>query len=164
MDLSKLNKFVKRERYQSPTPHEAVADIAASQAEYFIKFDALSGYWQCPLSNESQHLTNCITPFGRYMFQRAPFRICSNSEYYNKRMNQAMAGNIHVRKIVDDVIAIDSNYTSHVRHVRSILQICVEKEIPLKREKFVFAQKEATFCGYVVSGNRYCIHPHTAQV
>ena len=31
--LSKLSKFVKRERYQSPTPHEAVADIAASQAE-----------------------------------------------------------------------------------------------------------------------------------
>ena len=98
------------------------------------------------------------------MFQRAPFGICSNSEHYNRRMDQAMAGIIHLRKIVDDVIAIDSNYTNHVRHVRSILQRCVEKGISLKREKFVFAQKEATFYGYVVSGNGYCIHPHTAQI
>ena len=35
--------------------------------------------------------------------------------------------------------------------------------ISLKREKFVFAQKEATFCGYVVSGNGYSIYPDTAQ-
>ena len=125
----------------------------------------LSGHWQCPLSNKKQHLTNCITPFGWYMFQRAPSGICSNSEHYNRRMDQAMAGIMHVRKIVDDVIAIDINYTNHVRHVRSILQRCVEKKISSKRDKFVFAQKEATFCGYVVSRNGYCIiHPHTAQV
>ena len=99
------------------------------------------------------------------MLQRAPFGICSNSEHYNCRMDQAMAGIIHMRKIVDDVIGIDSNDTNHVRHVRSILQRCVEKGISLKRDKFVFAQKEATFCGYVVSENGYCIiHPHTAQV
>ena len=28
VDLSRLNKYVRRERYQSPTPAEAVADIA----------------------------------------------------------------------------------------------------------------------------------------
>ena len=110
-----------------------------------------------PLSDESQHLITFITPFGRYMSKRAPFG------HYNCRMDEAMAGILHVRKIVDDVIAYDSTYTDHVRHVRSILQRCVEKGISLKREKFVFAQKEATFCGYVVSGNGYCIHPDTAQ-
>ena len=57
-------------------------------------------------------------------------------------MVEAMSGILHVRKIVDDVIAYDSkyNYTEHGKQVGSILQRCVDKCISLKREKFVFAQ------------------------
>ena len=43
VDLSHLNKFVKRERYQSTTPAQAVADIAAENAKIFTKLDALKG-------------------------------------------------------------------------------------------------------------------------
>ena len=63
VDLSNLNRFVIRERYQSPTPAEAVADIAASEAKML---DALKGYHQCPLDQVSQSLTTFITPFGQY--------------------------------------------------------------------------------------------------
>ena len=44
VDLSRLNRFVKRERYQSATPAEAVADIAEEKAKMFTKFVALKGY------------------------------------------------------------------------------------------------------------------------
>ena len=47
MDLSKLNRYVKRERYQSNTPAQAVADIAAENARIFTKLDALKEYHQC---------------------------------------------------------------------------------------------------------------------
>ena len=40
VDLSKLNRFVLRERYQSPAPAEAVADITANEAKYFTVIDA----------------------------------------------------------------------------------------------------------------------------
>ena len=43
IDLSKLNRYVRRERYQSPTPAEAVADIAASEARVFTILDAKKG-------------------------------------------------------------------------------------------------------------------------
>ena len=64
VDLSRLNRYVKRERYQSLTPAQAVADIAADKA-------------QCPLDPESQLLTTFITPFGRFKFLRAPYGISS---------------------------------------------------------------------------------------
>ena len=65
VDLSKLNKYVKRERYPSIMPAAAVADIAQAKAKYFTVFDALKGYHQCPLDERSQKLTTFITPFGR---------------------------------------------------------------------------------------------------
>ena len=41
VDLSHLNKYIKRERYQCPTPAQAVTDIASDNAQGFTKFDAL---------------------------------------------------------------------------------------------------------------------------
>ena len=68
VDLPHLNCFVIRKQYQSPTPAEAVADIAASHTQVFTVLDALKGYHQCPLDQESQILTTFITPFGKYKY------------------------------------------------------------------------------------------------
>ena len=38
-----------------------------AKAKYFTVFDALKGYHQCPLDEESQKLTTFITPFGRHV-------------------------------------------------------------------------------------------------
>ena len=57
VDLSHLNHFVIREKHQSLTPAQAIADIAASDAKYFTVIDALKGYHQCPLDQQSQPLT-----------------------------------------------------------------------------------------------------------
>ena len=57
VDLSHLNCFIIRERHQSPTPAEAVADIAASKAKVFMVLDALKGYHQCPLDQVSRSIT-----------------------------------------------------------------------------------------------------------
>ena len=49
VDLSHLNKYVVCERYQSQTPAQAVADIAATDEKVFAILGALKGYHQCPL-------------------------------------------------------------------------------------------------------------------
>ena len=64
VDLSKLNKYVRQERYPSVTPAKAVTDIHRSQAKFFTVSNALKGYHQCPLDKESQKLTSFNTPFG----------------------------------------------------------------------------------------------------
>ena len=73
VDLSKLNRFVLRERYQSPTMAEVVADITASEAKYFTVMDATKGYHQCPLAEDSQEHTTFITPFGLFKYLHAPY-------------------------------------------------------------------------------------------
>ena len=71
VDLSRLNRYVHREQHQSPTPAEAVADIAANEAQIFTVLDAKKGYHQCLMerAKPSQLLTTFITPFGHFKYR-----------------------------------------------------------------------------------------------
>ena len=117
-DLSHLHCFVVRERYQSPTPAQAVADIAASDAKYFTVIDALKEYHQCPLDQHSQLLTTFIAPFGRFKYLRTPYGISSISEHYSRRMTGAFKGLSGFRCVVDDFVICDGNITDHIAHVK----------------------------------------------
>ena len=163
VDLSHLNRYVKRERYQSATPAQAVADITAEDAKIFTKMDAKKGYHQCPLDEGSQDLTTFITPFGRFKFLRAPYGISSISEHYNRRMDEAFDGLLGFRRVVDDVVIYDNDPTQHTQHVRQFLQRCVEKKITLNVDKWKFAQSAVTFAGLCLSPEGYHVDPSIIQ-
>ena len=70
VDLPKLNRYVCTERYQSPTPAEAVADIATTEAQVFTILDTKKGYHQCLMDEQSELLTTFLTPFGRFKYKQ----------------------------------------------------------------------------------------------
>ena len=151
VDLSHLNKYVKRERYQLATPAQAVADISAENAKIFTKLDAMKGYHQCSLDEESQTLTTFITPFVRFKYLRAPYGISSISEHYNRRMDEAFA--------VDDIIIYNNNAAQYTDHVRQFLQRCAECQITLNTDKWKFSQDKIDFAGFTISAEGYCTDP-----
>ena len=157
VDLSHLNKYVQRERYQSSTLAEAVADIASNNTKIFTKLDALKGYHQCPLNEESQLLTTFITPFGRFKYLRAPYGISSISEHYNRRMDEAFAGLTGYRRVVDDIVIYDSDSTQHAKHVRQFLQRCSEQRITLNPDKWEYTKPQVTFAGFNLDKDGYSI-------
>ena len=122
VDLSKLNHYVRWERYQSPTPAEAVTDMATEDAKFFTVIDAMKGYHQCPLDEKSQALMTFITPFGCYKYLRAPYGLSSIAEHYNRRMAEAFEGLTGFRRIVDDIVIYDRDEASHMDHMRQFLQ------------------------------------------
>ncbi len=157
VDFSSLNRYVKRERFQSTPPALAVANIADSKAKYFTVFDAFKGYHQCPLDEDSQLLTTFITPFGRFKFLRAPFGISSISEHYDRRMYEAFQGLHDFRRVVDDVVVYDEDLTTHITHVRQFLQRCEDCGISLGKDKFQFCRTEVVFAGFCLSKDGYHI-------
>jgi len=155
VDLSHLNRFVRREQYQSSTPSQAVADIAATKAKFFTVLDAMKGYHQCPLDRGSQLLTTFITPFGRFKYLRAPYGICSISEHYDRRMAEAFAGLTGFRHVVDDIIIYDEDEIEHAAHVQQFLKQCLDKQIALNLDKCKFSQTSMTFAGFTMSAEGY---------
>ena len=64
VDLTNLNRHVKRPFHPLTSPKDAVASVS-NRARCFSVVDAVHGYWQIPLEESSQHLTICVTPWGR---------------------------------------------------------------------------------------------------
>ena len=109
VDLSHLNRFVVWERYQFLTPAQTVADIAASDAKFFTVIDALKGYHQRPIDQESQPFTTFIKPFGKFKYLHAPYGISSISEHYNHCMTEAFKGLSGFSCVVNDFVIYDGN-------------------------------------------------------
>ena len=102
VDLTHLNKCVRRERHPIPAVKQSLAQLAGAQM--FTTLDANSGFWQIPLDRESALLTTFITPFGRYCFHRLPFGITSAPEHFQRRMSDLLAGLEGVVCMMDDIL------------------------------------------------------------
>lgn len=156
VDLTRLNKFVKRPTYPVRSPHDAIAAMGPG-ARWFTTMDAKMGYFQISIAEEDQDLTCFITPWGRYKFKRAVMGLVSSGDEYNRRGDQAIGDVQRTLKIVDDILAYDNSYKEHLTHVISLLQRCDEFGITLNAEKFNFAAPEVDYCGYCVSRQGYTV-------
>ena len=74
LDPLDLNKAVKREHYPLRTVEEVAATLA--EARVFSALDAISGFYQIRLAEESTWLTTLNTPFARFKFERLSFGFC----------------------------------------------------------------------------------------
>ena len=71
---------------------------------YMTKVDANSGYWQVPLSEESQELTTFIMLIGRFCCTCGPYGLSSMQEILGKKMDIVIEGLTRVVKSADDFL------------------------------------------------------------
>ena len=153
MDLTRLNRYVKRPIYPVRSPHDAVASIG-TDAFWITTMDAKMGYFQVKIADEDQDLKCFITPWDRFTFKRTPMGLVSSGDENNRRGDQALGDSPRTVKIVDDDLAYDA-YKDHLVHVITILQCCDQYGIILNADKFRFAQDNVDFCGYTITAEGY---------
>ena len=160
VDLTKLNRSVKRERHPMPAVEQILAQIAG--AKVFTKLDANSGFWQIPLSAESALLTTFITPFGRYCFHRLPFGISSAPEHFQRRMSEVLSGLEGVVGLVDDVLIYGKTQEEHGQRLHPVLKRIEEANLTLNRQKCEFSVNRVKFLGQVIDHSG--VHPDPEKV
>jgi hypothetical protein len=85
VDMRDINLFINRPVHPFPSPQDVVKNIKP-ESKYFCSLDALSGYYQILLDEESSFLTTFLLLQGRYRFLRAPmhryekFKLCFFSQ------------------------------------------------------------------------------------
>ena len=147
MDLTHLNKSVRRERHL-PAVEQSLAQLAGARA--FSTLDANSGFWQIPLDRKSALLTTFIAPFGRYCFHRLPFGITSAPEHFQRRMSDILTGLEGVVGMMDDVLVHGRTTEEHDERLDKVLQKLEEAGLTLNRQKCHFSKPQMKFLGQIV--------------
>ena len=66
-DCTKLNRYVRRPVHLFPSVKEIVQAVPAG-TKYFAKMDALHGYFQLAMDEQSSKITKFLFPSGRYRY------------------------------------------------------------------------------------------------
>ena len=151
VDLTRLNKSVRRERHPLPAVEQSLAQLAG--ARVFSTLDANSGFWQIPLDRESTLLTTFITPYGRYCFHRLPFGVTSAPEHFQRRMSDVLTGLEGVVCMMDDVLVHGRTTEEHEERLDKVLQRLQEAGLTLNEQKCHFSQSQVKFLGQVVDSD-----------
>ena len=160
LDPRPLNNAIRREHFQLPTLEDITTRL--SGARVFTKLDANHGYWQIPLSEESQLLTTFNSAFGRYCFIRMPFGIKSAQEVFQKRMSQLLGDLPGVETDIDDILVWGTNQEEHDSRLTAVLKRCEEINLTLNKDKCLFGVSEVSYIGHIL--NATGVQPDPSKV
>ena len=149
VDYTELNKSVQRENYPLPNIDYMLGQISGSK--YFSKLDLNSAYWQLPLSEDSKKLTCFITPFGRFIFNRLPFGLCSAPERYQRTVADILHGIDNCHCLLDDIFVFGATQQQHDETLNNVLTRLSNAGVTLNRDKCEFFVTEINFVGHVIS-------------
>jgi hypothetical protein len=147
-DYTHLNRYLKRPVHPFPSAKEMMQGVKP-ESRFFIKLDAVSGYWQMPVAEEDQHYTTFLLPSGRYKYLRGPMGMAPTSDEWNIRSDKTIEGLDWAEKIVDDTLVQAPTVEALYQRAREVLRRCREHGITISLKKLQ-AGKDIPFAGYLV--------------
>ena len=122
VDYTKINKHIDRPVHPFACPHDIIKGLRAD-SKWFAKLDAVQGYYQIPLDEESANPTTFLLPQGRFRFLRAPMGLNPSSDEWCFRSDIALEG-LNVLKIVDDILVQGPTRQSVIDTLERVLERC----------------------------------------
>ena len=116
----------------------------------FAVFDALKGYWQVELAEESRHLTTFLTEFGRYRYVRAPMGLNASGDEFCLRTDKAITDLPGTKKLVDDILIYAPSHEILLERIMALFKRCQSHGITLSKSKFQYGS-EVKFAGFIVN-------------
>ena len=150
IDPRDLNKAVLREHYPMKTIEDILLEIP--EAKVFSKLDAVSGYWQIKLSQESQKFCTFNTPLGRYSFTRLPYGLKTAGEVYQRSVSNMVQDIEGCEAIVDDILIWGKDIAEHDKRLKQVLDRIRGYGMKLNRSKCEFRRNSISYVGHVLTG------------
>ena len=149
VDLSHLNAQIDRPVHPFVHGTELLKNLDPT-SRVFCKLDAVLGYNQIPLDEESKKLFTFLLHSGRYRCLRAPMGCSASSDEWCKRSDAALVGLPGVHKLVDDILIEAPTYEELFERIENVLNRCVESNITISLKKMQVGES-VIFSGYHVS-------------
>ena len=151
VDLSYLNSFIERPVHPFVAGTELLKNLDPN-SKVFCKLDAVLGYYQIPIDEESKKYFTFLLASGRYRLLRAPMGCSASSDEWCKRSDAALAGIPGVHKLVDDILIEAKDYNELYEKIEQVLQKCVDANITISLKKMQIGET-VIFAGYKISSD-----------
>ena len=127
-DFSEANKWVEHLAHPFAPGNDLLKAIPRS-AQFFCKLDALWGYFQIELDEDSREITTFIHELGIFEYLRAPMGLNASGDKFCRRIDQAIAGLPNFIKLIDDILVWGSTLEDCLQCTENTIKACNDNNI-----------------------------------
>ena len=136
-----------------------ILDFVAGN-EFFSVLDMTSGFWQCPLEEESRKYTAFSTPKGHYQYTVCPQGVKIGPSYFNLCVSRAMRQcKGFALNYFDDIVIFSKNLKEHLKHITAVMKALKEYGFKISAEKSTWIAREVLLLGFIISGAKIRVNP-----
>ena len=149
IDYRKLNSMSNFDAFPLPRMEDLVENLG--DAKFISKLNLTKGYWQIPLSQETQETSAFITPYCLYQFKVMPFGMTSAPATFQRMIQQVLSGLEQFSgAFLDDVIIYSDTFENHLQHVEAVFQRLRNVNLVAKPSKSELGQAQVKYIGNLV--------------
>ena len=124
----------------------------------FSSIDLRSGFYHIVLTPESQKKSAFVTPLGKWEFKRVPFGLTQAPAYFQRVMDEVLAGyHSFSMGYLDDIVVFSKTEEEHLKHLELVFERLRKAGMKIKESKCAFLKSTMAYLGHVVSVDG--IHP-----
>ena len=168
IDLRNLNKQVYMQNQNLPIISDLIDSIGPGKAKYQTTLDAMSGFLQIPLAQESRKYTAFSTNDGAmYEFCVLPFGLVNSSTAFSANMYSILGDLIregHVCCYIDDVYVHTESFSQHLEILNQVFIRFRNAGLKFKLSKSNFARTHVKWLGFILSADGVSVDPDKVKI
>lgn len=155
VDYRALNEVTVKNSYPLPRLDDIFDQLR--HAKYFSKIDLRSGYHQIRLDESSVPLTAFRTRYGLFEFLVLPFGLTNAPATFMSLMNDIFREHLDkfVMVYLDDILIYSPDLSSHLSHLRTVLDLLRGHKLYGKLSKCDFCKNSVDYLGHVISAGGF---------
>ncbi|MCI0614350.1 reverse transcriptase family protein, partial [bacterium] len=145
VDYRKLNDLTKRDTYPLPRIDDILAAIHGKP--YKSTLDAVSGYWQIAMADNSKEKTAFISRWGLFEWNVMPFGLKNAPAAFQRVMDVVLAGINWITALVyiDDIVVMSCTFDEHLTDLQDVFDRLKKANIQLNIRKCSLFRTEIEF-------------------
>lgn len=165
VDFRRLNKVSLRDSY--PIPYMSSILDRLGNAQYLSSVDIKSAYWTIELEENSKQYTAFAIPGrGLFQFRRMPYGLHNGPATWQRFVDTVLGPELEPYCFVylDDVIVATSDFDTHLKVLREVLDRLTKAGLTLSRGKCKICLPELRYLGYIVNAQGISVDPEKISV
>ncbi|CAC5421039.1 unnamed protein product [Mytilus coruscus] len=142
-DFRYLNSMTQHFSYSIPDLQDLTESFSNKTPNFLTSIDLSSGFFQLPISKESQRYTAFNTCFGTFKFLRLPMGLSSSPASF-KLFKSCLC-------YLDDILVASETFDQHIEDLQNVFQRLSNAGLKLGHKKCTFAQNSCIYLGHKIS-------------